>query len=155
MVCERLVRDTSAKYRCLPSMTADVETEWSLFKNALLGAATEHCGLKRVGVAHDGRTRTSWWTPEVKQAVGKKKVLFKQWIANKTPETCRRYHEARREAKKVVAKAKAEAWRQFGLAMSSDYRTANKVFWSTVKRQRNRSGGTIQMLKEKQGNAIT
>jgi len=125
-----------------------------LFKNALLDAATNCCGhnsprgLKRVQVAHDGRSRTSWWTPEVKQAVGEKKALFKLWIAKKTPENRTRYEEARRAAARVVAEAKAKSWELFSERMDSDYRTATKVFWQTIKRLRKSSGGSVQVVKD-------
>src|SRR5699024_6470070 len=86
-----------------PGASADIETEWSPFKTALLSAATKCCGTKRNGVLPGGHRCTSWWSPEVKRAVTEKKRLFKSWIARKTPETRRQYEEARNEAGRVVA----------------------------------------------------
>jgi exonuclease III len=154
-VQENFAAAIAEKFQSVPETAADVETEWTMFRTALLGAATECCGLKRVGMAHDGRTLTSWWTPEVKQAVGEKKVCFKQWIADKTLSNRTRYEEARRAAAEVVAEAKAKAWDRFGDEMATHYHTAIKTFWQTVRRSR-RSGGTaLQVLRDKEGRVIT
>ena len=150
-VRDDFARTMAEKFQAIPESVADVETEWGLFKNALLGAAADCCGLKRVGVAHGGTRRTPWWNQDVKNAVGEKKALFKLWIANKTPDTRARYEKARRAAAKAVAEAKDKAWELFGEEMEANYRTATKMFWQTVRRLRNQSGGTLRVLRDKQG----
>ena len=127
-VREKMADGIALKFGAIPEAVADVETEWRLLKEAILGTAVEVCGLKRVGVAHGGNKRTPWWNQEVQKAVGEKKVLFKLWIANKTPDTRKRYEEARRAASKMVAKAKAKAWEKFSEEIEADFRSANKVF---------------------------
>ena len=153
-VQERLASDVAARFQRIPRTTADVETEWGQFKEALLGAATECCGLKRVGSSQAGRRCTSWWTPDVKRCVAEKKTRFQQWIARRTPETRREYEEARRAAARMVAEAKARSWERMSVEMSADYRTANKVFWQTLRRLRDQRDDSMQILRDKHGNIL-
>lgn len=153
-VQDRMASQVAEQYIALPGVEADVETEWTLLKSAILGAAVSCCGLKRVGVTPGGHKRTPWWNQDVKRIVGEKKACFRQWLANKTPFTRSRYEESRRAAARAVAEAKVKAWEQFGEAMEGDYRGANKRFWQTVRRLRNPEGRTIQVIKDKNGNIL-
>ncbi|KAH9402674.1 hypothetical protein TYRP_015422 [Tyrophagus putrescentiae] len=108
-------------------VVADVETEWGLLKSALLEAAANVCGLTRIRVPRDGRKLTSWWSPQVKASNTGKKACFHQWLANKSPLARQRYEEAKKEANKVVAAAKASTWNKLGEKLSADYHQANKT----------------------------
>ena len=58
---------------------ADVETEWSPFCTAILGAAIETCAVKRIGPAI-GQKRTPWWNDEVRAVAAEKKAVYRAWI---------------------------------------------------------------------------
>lgn len=151
---ERLAAIVAEKAQDLPPVVADVETEWGLLKSALLEAAANVCGLTRIRIPRDGRKLTSWWSPQVKQAIQAKKACFHQWLANKSPLARQRYEEAKKEANKVVAAAKASTWNKLGEKLSADYHQANKVFWKTMKRLRNPNGGSLQTIKDKDGRIL-
>ena len=67
------------RFSRLPSKEADVETEWSLFRTSILGAATEMCRVKRIGPPI-GQKRTFWWNDEVRAVVAEKKAAYRAWI---------------------------------------------------------------------------
>ena len=54
----------------------------------------------------------------------------------------------------MVAEAKAKSWEMFSERMESDYRSASKVFWQTIKRLRKSSNGSVQVVKDKQGGIL-
>ena len=97
----------------LPPKEANVETEWSLFHTAILGAATETCGVKRIGPPI-GEKRTPWWNDEVRTVVAEKKAAYRAWIGRQTAEIRQKYLQARDKTKEVVSKAKATSWENFG-----------------------------------------
>jgi len=140
---------------CVPPVCDDIEIEWSLFRAAVVEAAISSCGLKRVGVAHGGGVRTPWWTPEVRASVAAKKVAFLAWLGSGSPDLRERYRTLRKEAAKAVAEAKVRAWESFGEEMEADYRTANKVFWQTIRRIRRGKRDSLQVLKDRQGGLLT
>ena len=76
--------NVACKFKELPASTEDIETEWCLFRTALITFATNCCGRKRVGGAKSSEKRTPWWNQEVKEAIRAKKVVNKAWLANKS-----------------------------------------------------------------------
>ena len=48
-VRRNFAENVDQRFSRLPLKEADVETEWSLFRTAILGAATETCGVKPIG----------------------------------------------------------------------------------------------------------
>ena len=67
------------RFSHLPPKEADVETEWSLFRTSIFGAATETCGVKRIEPPV-GQKRTSWWNDEVRAVVAEEKAAYRTWI---------------------------------------------------------------------------
>ncbi|VDP51731.1 unnamed protein product [Soboliphyme baturini] len=114
-------------------MITDVESEWQLFKRGVLEAAAEFCRYKRVGLPPGCQQKSSWLTRKVQLAVKEKKAAFKKWLRNKEPSSRVRYAEARKVAAIAVAKAKTDSWEKFGEVLESSFRTANKVFWQTIR----------------------
>ena len=47
-------------FRELSDYTEDVETEWDLFKSAVITSAAASCGCKRVGGRMCSEKRTAW-----------------------------------------------------------------------------------------------
>ena len=72
------------KFKQLPTSAEDFETEWCLFRTAVITFATKCCGRKRVGGTKSSEKRTPWWNQEVKEDIRAKKVTFKPWLANKS-----------------------------------------------------------------------
>ena len=138
------------RFSHLPPKEADVETEWSLFRTAILGAATETCGVKRIGPPI-GEKRTPWWNDEVRTVVAEKKAAYRAWIGRQTAETRQKYLQARDKTKEVVSKAKATSWENFGHRLESDYLSAGKVFWQTIRRLRKGTCPIICSIKNASG----
>ena len=84
---------------------------WEELKGAVVEVASEVC---RVSRKKRGVRRTKWWDEDVKKAVAAKKVAYRKMLEVETEETRQRYMEAKREAKKVVRRAKNEEWHDLG-----------------------------------------
>ena len=127
----------ACKFKELPTSTEDIETEWCLFRTAVVTSATNCCGRKRVGGTKSSEKRTPWWNQEVKEAIRAKKVAYKAWLANKSSLELRsQYSEARKATATKVKLSKERAWKEFGERLDDDFKTANKVFWQTIRRLR-------------------
>ena len=50
-----------------------VEKTWAEFKECILSAAVEVCGMRR---RKNQQKRTSWWNNEMKEAVKEKKIAY-------------------------------------------------------------------------------
>jgi hypothetical protein len=151
----KLANDMNCRFQQIPEGFMDVQQEWELFKSALLAAASECCGLKRLGVPNGNDKRTCWWTPEVQDAVRAKKEAFKRWLNAKTPSTRMLYSEACKTAASAVKAAKAKCWEMFGMKLESNFGTANKVFWQTIRRLRGKKFSALQGVKSKEGELLT
>ena len=149
-VRRNFAENVDQRFSHLPPKEADVETEWSLFRTAILGAATETCGVKRIGPPV-GQKRTPWWNDEVRAVVAEKKAAYRAWIGRQTAETRQKYLQARDKTKEVVAKAKATSWENFGHRLKSDYLSAGKVFWQTIRRLRKGACPIICTIKNASG----
>ena len=72
------------------------------------------CCREVLGVVRGGRRRVDkevwWWGDEVQTAVGEKKKAYTEWKKNKTDKHGNKYRMAKREAKGVVARAKARKY---------------------------------------------
>ena len=51
---------------------SDINTDWNIFKNIIVDAASESCGVVRYT---NNSKRTAWWSREIKEVVGTKKKL--------------------------------------------------------------------------------
>ena len=56
-------------FRELADYTEDVETEWDLFKSAVITSADAICDCKRVGGQMGSEKRTAWWNQQVKKPI--------------------------------------------------------------------------------------
>uniref|UniRef100_A0A8C9TU99 Islet cell autoantigen 1 like n=1 Tax=Scleropages formosus TaxID=113540 RepID=A0A8C9TU99_SCLFO len=90
----------------VPREVGDIESEWTMFRSSIVGAAVRSCGHKVSGACRGGNPRTRWWTPEVRDAVKLKKEFYRAWLAHGTPEAADRYRRAKRSAALAVAAAK-------------------------------------------------
>ena len=74
----------ASKFKELRTPTEDFETEWCLFRTAVISSATNCCGRKRVRGTKSTEKRTPCWNQEVKEAIRAKKVAYEAWLANKS-----------------------------------------------------------------------
>ena len=153
-VAKNFAATMNQKFSQIPSTETDVETEWSLFKMGITGAAVETCGLKRVGESLVGR-RTPWWTEELRALVKEKKRTFRVWLGNRSSESRQAYQSARKAAKEAVASAKAKSWENFGHHLEDNYRNAVKVFWQTIRRLRSGRVNSVKSIKDRSGEILT
>ena len=114
--------------------TEDVETEWDLFKLAVITSAAATCCCKLVGGQMGNKKRTAWWNKKIKKAIRAKKTAFRDWLTNKSSEQLRlRYSAARKTAATIVKQSKEKSWKEYGQKLDTDYRSANKIFWQTIR----------------------
>ena len=147
-------RKVDELYAQIPPAAVDPESEWLLFQTAIINSATEACGVKTLGSQH-GEKRPAWWSEDVRSVVGKKKAAYRKWIHHQTPENWAKYTEQRDNTKNVVAEAKKKAWEEFGLQLETDYHTANKVFWQTIRRLRKGGQQSTRAMKDSSGKLLT
>ena len=139
-------------FKELPASTKDIETEWNLFRTAVITSATSCCGRKRVGGTKNSEKRTPWWNQKVKEAVRAKNVAYKAWLANKSSVELRsQYSEARKAAATNVKLSKEKAWEEFGERLANDFKMANKVFWHTVRRLSGKKSYAATFIEDSNG----
>ena len=139
-------------FRELPDQTEDIETEWNLFRSAVITSAATSCGYKRVRSAKGSEKRTAWWNQEVKEAILAKKAAFRAWLTNKSCTQLKsQYSAARKTAAMKVKQSKEKSWEDFGQKLDTDYRSANKVFWQTIRRLRGKRSTAPTFVEDSNG----
>ena len=107
-------------------------------------------------MAGDSEKRTPWWNQEVKEAIRAKKDAFKAWLQDRSSSDLQsRYTEARKAATSAVKKSKEKSWEEFGRRLDSNYFSANKVFWKTIRRLRGKRSSITYSIKDSDGNILT
>ena len=66
-----------------------------------------------------------------------------------------RYTEAQKAATLAVKKSKEKSWEEFGRRLDSNYFSANKVFWQTIRRLRGKRSSVSYSIKDSAGNILT
>ena len=144
----------ASKFKELPTSTEDIETEWCLFRTAVITSATNCCGRKCVGGTKSSEKRTPSWNQEVKEAIRAKKVAYKAWLANKNF-----YHlnfvrstlkHVRRQPQKLNCLRKGSG-RNLGERLDDDFKMANKVFWQTIRRLRGKRSRAALFIEVSNG----
>ena len=82
----------------------ELEEEWRLMKESLVGYASDVCGKMFVGGCM--RRGSEWWNEGVKMKVEEKKRAFEEWLQCNSVEKYERYREKNVEAKRKVEKQK-------------------------------------------------
>ena len=155
-IAKHYLRSLSSKFRQLPDISEDIEKEWLQFRSAIISSAAESCGRKRLRVAGDSEKRTPWWNQKVKEAIRAKKDAFKAWLQNRSSSDLQfRYTEARKAATWAVKKSKEKSWEELGRRLNSNYFSANKVFWQTIRRLRGKRSSITYSIKDSDGSIPT
>ena len=76
---------------------------WDEWSKSIMRVTNEVCGVSRGG---QKQKSTWWWNEQVKEAVQKKRLLYKRWQKNKNPKSKEKYLNNKREVRRVVAAAK-------------------------------------------------
>ena len=93
-----------------------------------------------------------WWNQEVKEAICAKKVAYKAWLANKSSLELRsQYSEARKATATKVKLSKERTWKEFGERLDDDFKTANKVFWQTIRHLRGKRSRAALFIEDSNG----
>ena len=100
-----------SKFKELPTCTEDIETEWCLFRTAVITSSANCCGRKLMG-ENKSIEKTPWWNLEV-IAIQVKTMAYEAWLAkNSSVELLLLYSEAR-----DAAAAKAELSKESGAGL--------------------------------------
>ena len=143
----------AAKFEQLPEVSEDIEIEWLLFRTAMISSAVESCGQKRLGMAAGREKRTPWWNQDIKEAIRAKKDAFKALLQNRSSSDLQsRYSEVQKSAAEAVKTSKERSWEEFVRRLNSNYSSANKAFWQTIRRLPGKS--TITSIKDSTGNIL-
>ena len=79
-------------------------------------------------------------------------MTYKAWLANKSSLELRsQYSEARKTAATKVKLSKERAWKEFGERLDDDFKTANKVFWQTIRRLRGKRSRAALFIEDSNG----
>ena len=107
-------------------------------------------------MAGDSEKKTPWWNQEVKEAIRANKDAFKALLQNRSSSDLQsRYTEARKAATSIVKKSKVKSWEEFGRRLDSNYFSANKVFWETIRRLRGKRSSVTYSIKDSASNVLT
>ena len=132
-------------------MGEDVEEVWKEFKRAILEVTERVVGRQRLG---KHRKATSWWSSDVKEAVKRKKWLYRKALNDKTEESWKCYKEAKKNAKQAVREAKEKDLVREGKMLRRDYLGNRRRFWQKVK-GKERSSKTSDSIESKDGELLT
>ena len=119
-----------------------------LFRSAIISSAAASCGRKQLRVAGDSEKRTLWWNQEVKEAIQAKKHAFKALLQDRSSSDLQsRNTGARKMATSAVKKSKEKLWEEFGFRLDSNYFSANKGFWQTIRHLRGKRSSVTYFIK--------
>ena len=119
----------------------ELEEEWGLMKESLVGHASDVCGKRFVGCCL--RKVSEWWNEGVKMKVEEKKRAFEEWLQCNSVEKYERYREKNVEAKRKVEEAKRMSNIKWGQDFDRSYEE-NKKFWKEVRKGGLRTEETVK-----------
>ena len=129
-----------------------VEGEWGLFKDSVMGCASDVCGKRIVGGGI--RKGSEWWNEGVKMKVEEKKRAYEEWLQCDSFESYERYKEKKAEVKREVKEAKRAADFRWSQSFGSDYERDRKKFWKEVKRVRRGGSRNEETVKDGNGRSV-
>ena len=120
----------------------ELEQEWGLMKESLVGHASDVCGKRFVGGCM--RKGSEWWNEGVKMKVEEKKRAFEEWLQYNSVEKHERYREKIVEAKRKVEEAKRLSNFKWGQYFDRSYEENKKKFWKEVRKRGSRTEETVK-----------
>lgn len=133
----------------------DIEEYWKNLRDHLQNIQEDIIGMKNVGKTK--KKKTGWWTEEVKTEVDKKKLLFRKWLKDRTPESRESYVNQRKTVYYTKKKAKTDMWTRIGQDLDNDLKGTRKLIYSMSKNFKNRNDDKPKnaTIKDKNGETIT
>ncbi|GFS10824.1 endonuclease-reverse transcriptase HmRTE-e01 [Elysia marginata] len=127
--------------------------KWIDLKGVLLSTAEEVCGTSKGGKKID--KETCWWSEEVQTSIKKKKEAFKNRQREGTDQLKEVHKEKKKEAKRAVAKAKEEGYKEW--YENLDTREGEKTIYRIAKQraEAKRDIKEIKVIKDQQGEVLT
>uniref|UniRef100_A0A146KQ35 RNA-directed DNA polymerase from mobile element jockey n=1 Tax=Lygus hesperus TaxID=30085 RepID=A0A146KQ35_LYGHE len=130
-----------------------LEKAWENFKEVILGAATEICGVKVCGGIKKKQTR--WWNREIKAEVKEKKRRWQRYLSTKSTADYNSYKAQRTKVKKAVLEAKKKSWEEFGHYLEDSAENNQKLFYKALKNMRREGKDCpLKFIKDKQGKVL-
>ena len=106
-------------------------------------------------MAGGSEKRTPWWNQKVKKAIRAKKDTFKALLLDRSSFDLQfRYTELRKTATSAVKKSKKKSWEEFDRRLNSNYFSACKVLWQTIRRLRGKRCRVTYSIKDSAGNIL-
>ena len=95
----------------------------------------------------------TWWSEEVKEAVGKKREAYKKTLERNVTERVRNerkrvYAECKRRVKQVIQESKRRMDENFGRQLSEKFKEDKRLYWKEVKNERRREMNESNDTKE-------
>ena len=112
-----------------------VERVWQEFRDSITEATEKVVGRSKKRI----KKATSWWSEEVKQAVQKKKDMYKKALGERSDRAWEDYKVAKKEAKRVVKEAKEADWVRCGKQLQKNFLKNRRAFWKKVKEKESTS----------------
>jgi uncharacterized protein YukE len=146
-------RENLERYVRTRTTYQNIEERWEEYKQSLITAAKESCGITRI--SNDSKKRTAWWTGEIEKTVKEKKQVWKRYLADRSQENYDRYKQKRTEVKKMIKDSKDKTWIEFGNKLTETFGENQKLFYSALKQMRKPKTNMLKNVKDKNGNTLT
>ena len=127
----------------------ELEEEWGLMKESLVGHASDVCGKRFVGGCM--KKGSEWWNEGVKMKVLEKKRAFEEWLQCNSMEKYERYREKNMEIRRKVEEAKRMSNFKWGQDFDRSYQENKKKFWKEVRKGGSR---TEEIVKDVNGRLL-
>ena len=128
--------ELSSRFRQRKCVGGDgVERVWQEFRDSITEATEKVVGRSKKRI----KKATSWWSKEVKQAVQKKKDMYKKALGERPDRAWEDYKVAKKEAKRVVREAKEADWVRCGKQLQKNFLENRRAFWKKVKEKESTS----------------
>ena len=130
-----------------------VEQAWHRLKTAVVEAATETCGRSKGGKREE--RETWWWNADVRAALKEKKEKFKIWQRTPDARTRMEYTRARNQAKRVIGRAKFEAWTELYEELDTSEGEERIYKIAKQREETQRDTGSMTVIKDSSRNILT
>ena len=128
--------ELSSRFRQRKCVGGDgVERVWQEFRDSITEATEKVVGRSKKRI----KKASSWWSKEVKQAVQKKKDMYKKALGERLDRAWEDYKVAKKEAKRVVREAKEADWVRCRKQLQKNFLENRRAFWKKVKEKESTS----------------